>query len=205
MWNGFVILTSVAFECFSTGRLNSYHFTFHASGKFHNGRRSLFHIRRIFHFTIRLLCCIISSINLNLVPYCRLCVFNCRTLGGFYLHLYTFWSLFSTKSTLSGRWNHLRWWNPLRGWNPPRWRMGGFNFICVSGFHPSLLGFHRALRDFIEKSWNIFLNFNLHSLGAAGRRKNRDPGQWSGISFQPRMNILFAGGKVCWQPFGSKL
>ena len=42
-----------------------FHFTFCVSRKFHNDRRSLFHIRRIFHFTIRL-CCIISSINLNL-------------------------------------------------------------------------------------------------------------------------------------------
>ncbi len=29
-----------------------FHFTFRVSGKFHNDRRSLFHIRRIFHFTI---------------------------------------------------------------------------------------------------------------------------------------------------------
>ena len=43
-----------------------FHFTFRASGKFHNDRRSLFHIRRIFHFTIRPFCCIISPINKNL-------------------------------------------------------------------------------------------------------------------------------------------
>ena len=48
--------------------------------KFHNGRRSLFHIRRIFHFTIRLFCCIISSINLNLavrtMNMCEWCAYK---------------------------------------------------------------------------------------------------------------------------------
>ena len=43
-----------------------FHFAFRASVKFHNDRRSLFHIRRVFHFTIRPFCCIISSINKNL-------------------------------------------------------------------------------------------------------------------------------------------
>ena len=43
-----------------------FHFTFCVNRKFHNDRRSLFQIRRIFHFTIRPFCCIISSINWNL-------------------------------------------------------------------------------------------------------------------------------------------
>ena len=42
---------------------------------------------------------------------------------------------FSTNSTLAGGIIRLRRWNPLRGWNPARRRMGGFNFIRVSGFH----------------------------------------------------------------------
>ena len=35
-------------------------FTFRASGSFHNERRALFHIRRIFHFTSSLFFCIIQ-------------------------------------------------------------------------------------------------------------------------------------------------
>ena len=43
-----------------------FHFNFRVSGRFHNDRRSLFHIRRIFHCAFLLFRCIISLINLNL-------------------------------------------------------------------------------------------------------------------------------------------
>jgi len=48
----------------------------------------------------------------------------------------------------------------------------GFNFICVSRFHPSLLGFHRAPRDFIEKYQIIRYDCKKgsRSAGAATRR-----------------------------------
>ena len=78
---------------------------------------------------------------------------------------------FSTKSTLSGGWNHLRWWNPLRGWNPPRRRMGGFNFICEADFIRAEWGFHRARAISLKsikscdimysKRWFQWLKINL--------------------------------------------
>ena len=43
-----------------------FHFNFRVSGRFHNDRRSLFHILRIFHCAFLLFRCIISLINLNL-------------------------------------------------------------------------------------------------------------------------------------------
>lgn len=37
-------------------------------------------------------------------------------------------------------------------------RKDGFNFICAADFFRALLGFHRALRDFIEKYGNLCYN-----------------------------------------------
>ena len=66
LWNTLRVW-NIAMQCeMPAGVRDLFHFTFRASGKFHNHRRSLFHIRRIFHFTIRPFCCIISPINKNL-------------------------------------------------------------------------------------------------------------------------------------------
>jgi len=35
-----------------------------------------------------------------------------------------------------------------------RWEQDGFNFICEADFIRTERGFHRALRDFIEKTTN---------------------------------------------------
>lgn len=89
--------------------------------------------------------------------------------------------LFATKSTL--RMGEipcgdeiLRVAEPTVSWR----RTGGFNFICVSRFYPSLLGFHRAMRDSIDNKMDFWWHFIFvrkagYSMFSLFKKKRKGP------------------------------